>query len=152
MFCERSLVTQKLWSHSKTWWNSELESLGGNRVIDDFPIPARLTEVHLRHPLTQSVVDESTDGGLDFESCLSAGMGYVEAQFSLPRWLDVAVSRQTMFDKTFDKTPTSGWMFLPIESYSGGGAEAIFEPLEQNLLVRKRTNLCEDGFAVLFVI
>ena len=31
------------------------------------------------------------------------GMGYDEEQFSLPRWQDLSVSRQTVFDNTFEK-------------------------------------------------
>ena len=31
------------------------------------------------------------------------GMGYDEQQFSLPRWQDLAISRQTLYDNTFNK-------------------------------------------------
>ena len=61
------------------------------------------------------------------------GMGYDESQFSLPRWLDLSVSRQGMFDDTFHYLPSQGWMFLPLVQYHGGGEAAMFEPLEQNL-------------------
>ncbi|ELU18638.1 hypothetical protein CAPTEDRAFT_226414 [Capitella teleta] len=61
-------------------------------------------------------------------------MGYNEHQFSLPRWQDLSVSRQGMFDDTFDYTPTVGWMFLPLVQYHGGGAAAIFEPLSQHMV------------------
>ena len=64
-------------------------------------------------------------------------MGYNENQYSLPRWLDLSVSRQGMFDDTFHFTPTVGWMFLPIEVYEGGGDAAKFEPLKQHLKVIK---------------
>ena len=56
-------------------------------------------------------------------------MGYNENQYSLPRWQDLSVSRQGMFDDTFHYIPTVGWMFLPIVDYHGGGAAAAFDPL-----------------------
>lgn len=61
-------------------------------------------------------------------------MGYNEGQYSLPRWIDLSVSRQGMFDDTFHYTPTMGWMFLPIEVYHGGGDQAKFEPLKEHLV------------------
>jgi len=60
-------------------------------------------------------------------------MGYNEDQFSLPRWQDISVSRQGMYDDTFTKIPTQGWMFVPLVDYHGGGDAAAFEPLYQNL-------------------
>ena len=59
-------------------------------------------------------------------------MGYDEGQYSLPRWMDLSVSRQGLYDDTFMKTPTEGWMFLPLDVYHGGGDAAKFEPLEKN--------------------
>jgi len=60
-------------------------------------------------------------------------MGYDENQYSLPRWEDLSVSRQSMFDDTYARTPTQGWMFVPLVEYHGGGAPAVFEPLAENL-------------------
>lgn len=31
-------------------------------------------------------------------------------QYNLPRWQDLTVSRAGMYDDTFTKTPTQGWM------------------------------------------
>ena len=62
-----------------------------------------------------------------------AGMGYNENQYSLPRWQDISVSRQGMFDDTFIRIPTQGWMFVPLVVYHGGGNAAMFEPLSQHL-------------------
>ena len=59
-------------------------------------------------------------------------MGYNEIQFSLPRWQDISVSRQGMFDDTYHYIPTVGWMFVPLVVYHGGGDEAMFEPLSQH--------------------
>eukprot|EP00118_Oscarella_pearsei_P004028 m.16731 g.16731 ORF g.16731 m.16731 type:complete len:733 (+) comp27105_c0_seq1:15-2213(+) len=62
------------------------------------------------------------------------GMGYNENQYSLPRWQDLSVSRQSMYDDTYHFIPTQGWMFVPLVQYHGGGAAATFEPLSQNLV------------------
>ena len=34
-----------------------------------------------------------------------------------------------MFDDTFRRIPSEGWMFLPLVNYEGGGPAAWFEPL-----------------------
>ena len=62
-----------------------------------------------------------------------AGMGYDESQFSLPRWEDLSISRQTIYDNTFYKTPSQGWMFLPLTAYHSPDPAALFEPLEDHL-------------------
>ena len=62
-------------------------------------------------------------------------MGYDENQYSLPRWTDLSVSRQGLFEDTFHFIPTVGWMFLPLTVYHGGGDAAMFEPLDKHLLV-----------------
>ena len=48
------------------------------------------------------------------------GMGYNEQQYSLPRWEDLSISRQGMYDDTYHFLPTQGWMFVPIAVYHGG--------------------------------
>lgn len=68
-----------------------------------------------------------------FQGGQRTGLGYDEDQFSLPRWQDVTVSRMTVYDQTFAKVPTSGWMFLPLVDYHGGGADAAFEPMSAHL-------------------
>lgn len=60
-------------------------------------------------------------------------MGYRETNFSLPRERQILISRQNIFDGTFDKTPSMGWMFVPLVEYHGGGAAATFEPLREHL-------------------
>ena len=59
-------------------------------------------------------------------------MGYNEHQFSLPRWQDLSVSRQGMFDDLYHYSPSVGWMFVPLVVYHEGGANATFEPLSQH--------------------
>eukprot|EP00054_Salpingoeca_dolichothecata_P016400 m.96117 g.96117 ORF g.96117 m.96117 type:complete len:272 (+) comp21965_c0_seq1:1401-2216(+) len=61
------------------------------------------------------------------------GMGYNEDQYSLPRWVDLQISRAGMYDDLYHFLPTQGWMFVPLVDYHGGGAAAAFEPLAQNL-------------------
>lgn len=61
------------------------------------------------------------------------GMGYSEEQYNLPRWEDITISRQGMYDDTYHFIPTQGWMFVPLVQYHGGGAVAMFEPLSQHL-------------------
>ena len=39
----------------------------------------------------------------------------------------------TVYDQTFAKIPTMGWMFVPLQDYHGGGADAAFEPMSQHL-------------------
>ncbi len=34
-----------------------------------------------------------------------------------------------MFDDTYIRIPTMGWMFVPLVVYHGGGDDAQFEPL-----------------------
>jgi hypothetical protein len=37
-----------------------------------------------------------------------------------------------MFDDTYLRIPTVGWMFVPLTVYQGGGDAAQFEPLSQH--------------------
>jgi hypothetical protein len=62
------------------------------------------------------------------------GMGYRETNFSLPRWRQIHIARQNIYDGTFEKSPSMGWMFVPLVEYHGGGAAATFEPLSEHLL------------------
>lgn len=39
----------------------------------------------------------------------------------------------TVYDQTYAKIPTMGWMFLPLQDYHGGGPDAAFEPMSQHL-------------------
>jgi len=59
-------------------------------------------------------------------------MGYREENWSLPRELQILIARQNIYDGTFHKTPSMGWMMLPLTEYHGGGAAATIEPLHQH--------------------
>jgi len=61
------------------------------------------------------------------------GMGYREDNWSLPRAQQVIHTRQNIFDGTWQKLPSMGWMFVPLTQYHGGGAAATIEPLDTHL-------------------
>ncbi len=61
------------------------------------------------------------------------GMGYRETNFSLPRERQILIARQNIYDGTYQKTPSMGWMFVPLVQYHGGGQAATFEPLSEHL-------------------
>lgn len=61
------------------------------------------------------------------------GMGYRESNWSLPREQQEIVERQNIFDGTWSKTPSMGWMFVPLVEYQGGGEAATIEPLKDHL-------------------
>ena len=61
------------------------------------------------------------------------GMGYRETNWSLPRAQQLIHTRQNIFDGTWTKTPSMGWMHVPLAEYHGGGAAATIEPLNKHL-------------------
>lgn len=61
------------------------------------------------------------------------GMGYRETDWSLPRAQQIIIERQNVYDGTWEKTPSMGWMFVPLVQYHGGGAAATIEPLHEHL-------------------
>lgn len=61
------------------------------------------------------------------------GMGYRETNWSLPRLQQHIHARQNLFDGTWEKTPSMGWMMVPLVEYQGGGAAATIEPLHEHL-------------------
>ena len=60
-------------------------------------------------------------------------MGYREVNWSLPRDRQIVLGRQNIYDGTWEKTPSMGWMFVPLVQYHGGGEAAILEPLAEHL-------------------
>ncbi|MGA2554654.1 MAG: hypothetical protein ABSG04_00060 [Verrucomicrobiota bacterium] len=61
------------------------------------------------------------------------GMGYRESDWSLPREQQEIIERQNIYDGTWEKAPSMGWMFVPLTEYHGGGAAATIEPLKDHL-------------------
>jgi hypothetical protein len=68
-----------------------------------------------------------------FNGANKTGMGYRETNWSLPREEQVITGRQNIYDGTWEKTPSMGWMFVPLTEYQGGGAAATIEPLSEHL-------------------
>lgn len=60
-------------------------------------------------------------------------MGYRETNWSLPREQQMIHARQNIYDGTWTKLQTMGWMFVPLTEYHGGGAAATMEPLSEHL-------------------
>ena len=61
------------------------------------------------------------------------GMGYRESNWSLPREQQHVHARQNLFDGTWTKSPSMGWMMVPLVEYQGGGPAATIEPLKDHL-------------------
>ncbi|SNZ01790.1 hypothetical protein [Flagellimonas pacifica] len=61
------------------------------------------------------------------------GMGYREVNWSLPRKQQLIHTRQNIYDGAWQKTPSMGWMFVPLTEYHGGGEAATIEPLKDHL-------------------
>ena len=59
-------------------------------------------------------------------------MGYREGNWGLPRAEQEIIERQNVFDSTWEKTSSMGWMFVPLTAYNGGEASTI-EPLKDHL-------------------
>jgi hypothetical protein len=59
-------------------------------------------------------------------------MGYREGNWGLPRAEQEIIERQNIYDSTWEKTSSMGWMFVPLTSYNGGAASTI-EPLKDHL-------------------
>ena len=65
-------------------------------------------------------------------------MGYREVNFSLPRNEQLILNRQNMYDGTWLKTTSMGWMFVPLTEYQGGGSAATVEPLHEHLDIYRK--------------
>jgi len=92
------------------------------RIITDFYQWLRARGVYLRVP------DYYFLSGSN-----ECGMGYREVNWSLPRAQQVIHTRQNIYDGTWEKAPSMGWMFVPLTQYHGGGAAATIEPLDAHL-------------------
>ncbi len=62
-----------------------------------------------------------------------SSMGYREWNWSLPRAEQLMHTRQNIYDGTWTKPPSMGWMFVPLTQYHGGGAAATIEPLDTHI-------------------
>ncbi len=92
------------------------------KVISDFYKWCRARGIYLNVPDWYYLVGST-----------KCGMGYRETNWSLPRDQQEIIERQNIFDGTWEKTPSMGWMFVPLTEYHGGGAAATIEPLQEHL-------------------
>ena len=92
------------------------------RVIADFYQWCRARGVYLNVP-----------DWYFLEGANKSAMGYREVNWSLPRERQFVLGRQNIYDGTWEKTPSMGWMFVPLVEYQGGGAAATLEPLSEHL-------------------
>ncbi|MGN0521425.1 MAG: hypothetical protein ACI4IQ_02175 [Eubacterium sp.] len=60
------------------------------------------------------------------------GVGYEEIAFSEKRAEQLITSRIYYYKGTFDKNPSQGWGFMPLNVYHGGGKDAMFFPTDKN--------------------
>ncbi|MGN0534708.1 MAG: hypothetical protein ACI4IR_01740 [Eubacterium sp.] len=60
------------------------------------------------------------------------GVGYEEIAFSEKRAEQLITSRIYYYKGTFDKNPSQGWGFMPLNVYHGGGKDAMFYPTDKN--------------------
>ncbi len=79
-------------------------------------------------------------------------MGYVETNWSLPREYQEIIERQNIYDGTWQKSPSMGYMFVPLSQYHGGGVRATIEPLNEHLdhYQRRLQNLFGAGVQACF--
>ena len=61
------------------------------------------------------------------------GMGYRESNWTLPREYQTIIERQNIYNGTWNKSTSMGWMFIPLSNYHNGGKGSIVEPLRENL-------------------
>jgi hypothetical protein len=66
-----------------------------------------------------------------FQGGSKSGYGYNEDQYNLGPLMDVTITRMTILEDSLRKTPTMGWVFLPLVPYHGG-SDSQFEPMSQN--------------------
>jgi hypothetical protein len=92
------------------------------RVIRDFYRDCRAQGIYLNVPDYYYLTGSN-----------KCGMGYREVNWSLPRAQQLIHTRQNIFDGTWTKAPSMGWMFVPLTEYHGGGAAATIEPLAEHL-------------------
>lgn len=76
------------------------------------------------------------------------GVGYDEEQFSLPKPTWLALARQQMYDNSYDKLPSQGWGFVPLEQYKGGGRAAALDPMSRHLRQWHLTLAAHFGYGV----
>ncbi|MGE4619601.1 MAG: alpha-galactosidase, partial [Planctomycetota bacterium] len=107
------------------------------RIITDFYKWCRANGVYLNVPDYYYLAGSN-----------KCGMGYREVNWSLPREQQVIHTRQNIYDGTWTKNGSMGWMFVPLTQYHGGGEAATIEPLSQHLDHYQRIMMSNLGAGV----
>ncbi len=107
------------------------------RIITDFYKWCRANGVYLNVPDYYYLTGSS-----------KCAMGYREVNWSLPRDQQVIHTRQNIYDGTWTKNGSMGWMFVPLTQYHGGGAAATIEPLSQHIDHYQRIMMSNLGAGV----
>jgi len=107
------------------------------RIITDFYKWCRANGVYLNVPDYYYLAGSN-----------KCGMGYREVNWSLPRAQQVIHTRQNIYDGTWTKNGSMGWMFVPLTQYHGGGAAATIEPLSRHIDHYQRMMISNLGAGV----
>lgn len=76
------------------------------------------------------------------------GIGYREANWSLPRDRQIIHARQLNYDGTWERMASACWSFVPLVEYQGGGDAATLEPLSEHLFEYKTHMMQNYGAGV----
>ena len=79
------------------------------------------------------------------------GIGYREANWSLPRDRQIIHARQLNYDGTWDRMASACWSFVPLVEYQGGGEAATLEPLKDIASNPDRQRLLKEFFQETYV-
>jgi len=104
-----------------------------HRGLEDSQVAQWQACVRFYHELRKRGVYIHTPDWYYLNGSNRCAMGYRETNWSLPRERQIVIGRQNIYDGTFEKTPSMGWMFVPLVEYHGGGAAATLEPLSEHL-------------------
>lgn len=105
----------------------------GHRGKEDSVWTQRQAQAELYHWCRARGIYVNQPDGYFLDGGNKTGMGYRETNWSLPRAEQVVIERQNVYDGTWTKLPSQGWMFVPLSQYHGGGAAATIEPLKDHL-------------------
>ncbi|HNT89879.1 MAG TPA: hypothetical protein PKL84_18595, partial [Candidatus Hydrogenedentes bacterium] len=104
-----------------------------HRGLEDSQVAQWRACVRFYHELRKRGVYIHTPDWYYLNGSNRCAMGYRETNWSLPRERQIVIGRQNIYDGTFEKTPSMGWMFVPLVEYHGGGPAATLEPLAEHL-------------------
>lgn len=91
----------------------------------------RITDFY--HRMTEKGVYLNVPDFYFLNGSTKVGIGYREANWSLPRDRQLIHTRQLNYDCTYERPQSALWSFVPLVEYQGGGAAATLEPLSEHL-------------------